>query len=287
MKTLRTDFKEAAIPEDLKAIPQWVVWFPSLRNGELTKVPYDPNTGDEASLDWAKTNDPETWSDYGTAVRVARETDHGLGFVLTENLGITGVDVDHCIEGGRLKPWVRDLVRKLDTYTEVSPSGTGLRMFAYGTIPKALKRSEQGLELYKTGRFLTITGRHVEGASVNVEQRPEEVSALYGAFVPAEVSASPLRPRRTDRPAMADDRLIDTIAASGQGAKFQGLYRGNGGGFGSASEADMSLACILCWWTDDDAQVEAIMRTSGLTREKYQRPDYLPRTIERARRTVR
>jgi primase-polymerase (primpol)-like protein len=178
-------------------------------------------------------------------------------------------------------------VRQLDTYTEVSPSGTGLRMFAFGTIPKALKRSAQGLELYKTGRFLTITGRHVEGTSMNIEQRPQEVSALYEAFVPAEVSASPIRPRRTDRPAMADDKLIDAIAASGQGTKFQGLYRGNGGGFGSASEADMSLACILCWWTDDDAQVEAIMRTSGLDREKYQRTDYLPRTIERARRRVR
>jgi primase-polymerase (primpol)-like protein len=279
-----TRFSTASIPEALTAIPQWLVWFPSLRDGKLTKVPYDPNTAGSGSLERARTNDPESWSDFETAVRVARETDHGIGIVLTEDLGITGVDVDYGIEGGKLKPWVRDLVRSLDTYTEVSPSCTGLRMFAYGTIPKALKRSEQGLELYKTGRFLTITGRHVQGTSTNVEQRPEEVSALYEAFVPVEVCAPSPRPRRKTRPSMTDDKLIDTIAASGQGAKFDGLYRGNAASFGSASEADMSLACILCWWADDNAQVEAIMRTSGLAREKYQRPDYLPRTIERARR---
>ena len=86
---------------------------------------------------------------------------------------------------------------------------------------------------------------------------------------------------------MSDEKLIDAISTSGQGAKFLGLYKGDTSGFGSASEADMSLVCILCWWTDDDAQVEALMRTSGLAREKYQRPDYLRRTIERARRRVR
>jgi primase-polymerase (primpol)-like protein len=57
-------------------------------------------------------------------------------------------------------------------------------------------------------------------------------------------------------------------------------------GFGSNSEADMSLACILCWWTVDDSQVASIMRDSGLTREKWKRSDYMRRTIEAARKKV-
>jgi primase-polymerase (primpol)-like protein len=282
-----TRFSTKLIPEALKAIPQWVVWFPVHRHGRLTKVPYDPTSAKRGSLDMAKTNDPKTWSDYTTACRVARQTDHGIGIVLTSDLGITGVDVDHCIEDKRIIPWVRDLVRQLDTYTEVSPSGTGLRMFAYGEIPKALKRSEQGLELYKTGRFLTITGGHVSSTSLKVEQRSEAISALYDAFAPVEAPARPPRSERRNHPTMNDEKLIDAISSSGQGVKFLGLYNGDANGFGSAIEADMSLVCILCWWTDDDAQVEAVMRTSALAREKYQRPDYLRRTIESARRRVR
>jgi primase-polymerase (primpol)-like protein len=57
-------------------------------------------------------------------------------------------------------------------------------------------------------------------------------------------------------------------------------------GFGSESEADMRLACILCWWTGSDLQVESITRSSALARDKWKRPDYIRRTIEAARRKV-
>ncbi len=285
MSPFLTRFSTRSIPEALTEIPQWVVWFPGQRHGKLTKLPYDPNSAPSGRLELASTSDPDTWSDYPTARRVAEETDHGIGLVLTADLGITGVDVDHCVEGRRITPWVRDLVRQLDTYAEVSPSRTGLRMFAYGDIPKALKRLEQGLELYKTGRFLTVTGRHIRGTSPAVEERSASIAALYEAFAPPE--PPPRRRHSSHCPSLSDSDLIAKVSESRQGAKFTALFGGHTAGFGSASEADMSLACILCWWTEDDAQVEAVMRASGLAREKYRRPDYLTRTIARARSRVR
>ena len=106
--------------------------------------------------------------------------------------------------------------------------------------------------------------------------------ALYDAFKPPEPIA--VRRVRTEQPDRTDDELIRAISDSGQGAKFDALMNGNTLGFGSPSEADMSLACILCWWTKDDHQVESVMRSSGLDRDKWKRPDYLKRTIDNARR---
>jgi putative DNA primase/helicase len=172
------------IPKELKAISHWVVWHTSERKSKPTKMLYDAKTVDQRYFDCAKTNDPSTWCDFATAVEVARATDHGIGFVLTENLGICGIDLDHCLDGRKLKRWVRKLLKEINSYTEMNSSGMGIHSFAYGPIAKALKRPE--LQLYKHLRFLTITGNHVKRTPLAIEHRANEVRALYEAFRPAE-----------------------------------------------------------------------------------------------------
>jgi primase-polymerase (primpol)-like protein len=272
-------FNKDKVPGGLTSIPHWVVWFTGQRHGKPTKIPYDANTASSGTLEMAKTNDDETWCHFATAIRVARDTDHGIGFVLTSDLGIVGIDLDHCVEGNKIEPWARKIVDAMNTYTEVSPSGTGIRMFVYGDIPKALKRDN--IELYKHVRFLTVTGNRVAGCSTIVEERKGDIQYLYEAFKKPEVQRT--RRERRDFDAVSDDRLVQLISDSKQGTKFRSLMGGDGSRYGSGSEADMALCCILCWWTGDDRQVESIMRGSELYREKYDRPDYLQRTIESAR----
>ena len=91
---------------------------------------------------------------------------------------------------------------------------------------------------------------------------------------------------RDGRPPMSDDKLVQVIGDSKQGTKFRALMSGSTTRYGSASEADMALACVICWWTEDDRQIENVMRTSELNRDKWKREDYLKRTIESARRKV-
>ena len=280
-------FNDKKVPGGITSIPNWVVWFLGTRDGKPTKVLYNANDYPDP-LKYAKTNDPDTWCSFATAISVARRTDHGIGFVLTSELGIVGIDLDHVVEGTKVKPWARKIIDTMNTYTEVSPSGTGIRMFVYGTIPKALKRSEQGLELYKNVRFLTVTGNRIAGCSRIVEHREEDIANLYEAFKKPDVP-KPVRHTRVDGndwPPVSDDKLIQVISDSNQGPKFRRLMGGDTSHYGSGSEADMALACVLCFWTQDDGQIESVMRTSELVRDKWKREDYIRRTIESARRKV-
>jgi putative DNA primase/helicase len=153
-----------SIPPELKGIDHWVAWRYELRpdrNGKLklTKVPVDPLTGTNA-----KTNDKTTWGTFEQAwARYERDGLDGVGLVLTLEVGIIGIDVDHCRipESGIIDDEALAIVREIDSYTEISPSGTGVRIFARGKLPPK-GRKKGRVEIYDSGRFLTVTGAHVE-----------------------------------------------------------------------------------------------------------------------------
>src|SRR5713101_5237239 len=104
------------IPQKLRDIPQWVTWKYQWRKNNWTKPPYCPRSGNSA-----KTTDPETWSDYGTALaRFKAGGCDGIGIVLTEALGIVGLDLDKCrdAESGVIQPWAQEIIMEIDSYTE-------------------------------------------------------------------------------------------------------------------------------------------------------------------------
>jgi primase-polymerase (primpol)-like protein len=76
--------------------------------------------------------DPATWTDYRTAASaVASVYYDGVGFVLGD--GVVGIDLDDCRDPvtGEITPEAQEIVRRLHSYTEVSPSGTGLHIFVF------------------------------------------------------------------------------------------------------------------------------------------------------------
>src|SRR5262249_52560801 len=150
----------------LKALPHWVCWraFP---NGErIEKIPVCAATGDNAS-----STAPDTWTDYSTAAMKAMTSDGlGLGFVFAQTAGIVGVDLDKCRDPntGVVAPWAMDIVTALNSYTEVSPSGTGLHLFVRGELPPG-RRKKGKIEVYQHARFFTVTGRHLDTTSPTIE----------------------------------------------------------------------------------------------------------------------
>jgi primase-polymerase (primpol)-like protein len=162
----------------LRSRPQWVCWDHVWRanlnkpgGGDWTKPPMNPRTGEVASA-----TDPEVWSDYETAARgVSRYELAGVGFALSPDDNLTGIDLDHCRnkETGELQPWAAEIVALNETYVEVSPSGEGLRLISAGKEDKAIKFDPAQVEIYGTSRYLTITGQHLPGTPDRIQPAPK------------------------------------------------------------------------------------------------------------------
>jgi len=149
----------SAIPDELKELPQFVLWKPVLRDGRWTKPPHQKN-GRKASC-----SDPSTWADFDTVEAAYRLGNGwaGYGFVLTADDPFCGIDLDHVRDhaSGKIEGWALDLIRRFDSYTEVSPSGSGIRIFIKGRLPETGKHKGK-IEIYDRLRFLTTTGHRIE-----------------------------------------------------------------------------------------------------------------------------
>ena len=277
-----------SLPDALVSCPQWLCWREQDRDGKPTKVPVDPTSGGYASA-----TDPSTWTDFEAAATYA-ETGKaaGLGFVFTADDPFVGVDLDDCRvpETETTLNWADEIVEKLDSYTEISPSGTGYHVIVQGDLPGDRNR-KGNVELYETARFFTVTGNHVEGTPTEIRDRQEALRAVYSEHVAPnedttgnEEESTP--PRDVD---LEDEQLLSKARNAKNGEKFERLWNGNTAGYQSQSEADMALCSLLAFWTGGDAKrMDRLFRESGLMREKWDEvhfsdgSTYGEKTIERA-----
>ncbi len=146
-------------PAALIQRPQWLCWklLPPTEPGKKPrKVPVNPMGCEPAS-----TTDPSTWSSFETAAKcfLAHPQIAGLGFVFTENDPFVGVDLDKCCDPstGEIEPWAEEIIDELSSYTEFSPSGTGVHIIVRGDLPPQGRR-KGNIEMYDSGRYFTVTG---------------------------------------------------------------------------------------------------------------------------------
>jgi putative DNA primase/helicase len=267
----------AALAE-LSQIPQWVAYRMERRDGKDTKIPYNPN---KPSLK-AKADDPTTWGTYSQAKTCQRQNKmSGVGFEILASDPFAGVDLDHCISGGKVEPWAQEIVDGLNSYTEITPSGEGLRIWVKGKLPPA-GRHKGHIEMYDSGRFFTVTGNHLEGTPKTIEERQAELEALHVKVWPE--AKAPTMPPPTSTPLdLPDNELIQRALAAKNGAEFGRLWSGDFAAYPSQSEADQAFCNYLAFWTGNDpVSVDRLFRQSGLYREKWNRKDYRERTIKNA-----
>lgn len=259
-----------SFPKELAALPQWICWRlePDPKGDKPRKVPYDPKTGRKAS-----STTPATWATLPEAETARdRYMFTGLGFVFTEECSIVGVDIDHCrTEDGTLNDTARAILEKYPSYTEISPSGTGLHIFYRGSMPgKGNKNSATGVEMYSTGRYFTMTGQRLEGTPEDIADGAAALPWIHEAFVakkrkPRAAKAA----RKTVR--LADEQVLEKARAASGGEEFADLWEGRWKDkYGSQSEADLALCCALAFWTGKDSeQMDRLFRQSALLREKW------------------
>lgn len=178
---------DANCPQPMKDAPRWVLW----KRERDTKVPYQARRPKER----AASDDPETWSTYAAATYALQVNPSfaGIGFELGD--GFAGVDLDDCRDPatGIICEDAWQIIRAIDSYSEVSPSQCGVKIFCRGTLPidgtgkpttkvQGFKR----LEVYQHGRYFTVTGQHIEGTPLAVEDRTEQLHELYRQYWPEQ-----------------------------------------------------------------------------------------------------
>src|SRR5215217_1569358 len=267
--------------KNIQDLKQWLCWRTEERDGKPTKVPYSPLTGRRAD-----STNSKTWAGYEEAVSAHRQHDyHGIGFVFTPEDDLCGVDLDGCLnpETGDLEGWAQEIIEELDSYTEISPSGTGVHVLVKGTLP--LGRNRKGrFEAYDRGRYFTVTGRHLAGTLRSIENRQEQLERVLRRIFAEPVSTNGHKvPNTRFVSELSDEQIIEKASTADNGEKFWPLWAGDTGNYSSASEADQALCSLLAFWTGPDAKrIDGLFRQSGLYREKWERKDYRERTIARA-----
>jgi len=285
-----------SVPESLREREQWVCWRTEHRDGEPTKVPIEPVAGGFAS-----TSEPDSWRAFGVARGYAAAEDttvDGVGFVFTEADPFVGVDLDDCRdpETGSLDESAASIVDRLESYTEVSPSGTGVHVLLRGELPEGRNRRGK-IELYDQGRYFTVTGARIDGAPRSVAAREDALATVHAEHVareddgrdeePAQDGAdmdstgngnsapTPGTGTRSGPADLTDDELLERAMAAANGDKFRRLWNGDTSGYDSHSEADLALCCLLAFWTGTDtARIDRLFRRSGLMRPKWDEVHY-------------
>ena len=241
------------IPNELKGLRQWVCWT------GLDKVPKNPRTGGNAM-----SNNPDTWGTFQEAVDACDKFHFdGLGFEFAN--GYFGVDLDHCLDN---VDFCDEFVETLQSYAEISKSGSGLHIICRGSLPDGSRR-RGGVEMYSEGRYFICTGNLYNEKYKEVRDCTEEIKILHSKYLPSETPKIPARQVQIVN--MDDQEIIDKARNCRTGYVFNLLYQGSWQGvYASQSEADLALCNQLAFWTQRNAeQMDRIFRTSGLMRPKW------------------
>ena len=255
-----------SIPQELKDRHQWVLWKWETVNDKLTKVPYT-TTGYGAG-----STDPKTWNSFGAVLKTKGY--NGIGFVVSADDPYCGIDLDKCIDDqGHFSDRATKIVDRFDSYTEITPSGHGLRIWIRGKkLPDShCKKNfpgEGAIEIYDTGRFFTMTGDHVQRTQDDILDRQVELDKFYGELWPPESPAIITNSGTT--PVMPDEEILKILKRAENSKKFIKLWAGEWtGDYGSWSEADLALCSVIEFYTMDPVQIDRIFRQSKLMRDKW------------------
>lgn len=293
--------------QELEKYPNWVVW-QKVQAGtdkegkpKFTKYPYIADTGNPRPVH-AKTNDPSTWRSYREAFAACWKTGQysGVGFVLASELPYICIDLDHCVDSTtcEMKEPAATIVARIrqagGTYIEFSPSGEGLHIWGKAVLPSPKEKGLRsgGIEMYRQGRYLTVTGKPLDNAPISDIQ--SVVNAIIEKYDLLKEKTAPAATPSTSEKivtnyyspagsvAFDDTFLIEKARSSKNGEKFIALFdRGDVSSYGDdRSRADAALLAMLAYWTNGNAvQMERIFMGSALaanlTRKKHHDNGYL------------
>jgi putative DNA primase/helicase len=270
VKAVKTSFAQSAaapdfaeFPAEMKEKPVWCLWKYGYRDGKKTKIPYR-NLGQTAASD-----NPKTWISFGIAVtNLHKFPDKVDGIGCFVHDGYTFFDIDDCRNGvsGELEPWAAEIVSELNTYAELSPSGTGVHVYLRGAVQDASKIN--GCEIYSKNRFFTVTGERLPGAP------PEIKSYSHLADLRERIAGNKLRPYQLQKSNNAHNRTTQSKKSgliAYAPADLPALLAGDLSRYDNDdSRGDLAACNLLLRRYDGNVEkAEEVFRASALMRDKW------------------
>lgn len=281
-----TDAIETNLLPAFGANARWCCWTIEDR-GENKKPAKVPNNGQRK----IRTSEPADWLTWQRA-RALHESDKagrwmGIGVLVSSLRGLVGIDVDHCLADGKVIESAAEVVEAalaMDSYIETSPSGTGLRIFVLGQLPKGCRENVGGVEVYgpASTRYLTVTGQ--AWSRVGLREVSENQAAIddflarFGFLesYPPE-PASPMKASVRGGglgeefwPDVTDDEVMRLLRVNNKRGLVTRLWSGETkDAGGDHSKADFLLSCQIANFTRDEDQIDRLFRQSGLMRPKW------------------
>ncbi|MDW3860655.1 putative DNA primase/helicase [Staphylococcus saprophyticus] len=259
------EVNEDEIPEELKQLDKWVLWRAEWieKQQVYSKVPYSTD-GYKAS-----STNVNTWLEFQDAISLSDEQYSGIGFVLSDDDNYICLDIDDAVntDTGQLQTDLAIEMTEL-TYCELSPSGTGLHCFFKGTLPdnRKKKRTDLDIELYDTGRFMTVTGHTIGQSEICDDQ--ETINNIVERYFKAEPKKQNTKIAKTSSSIFTDDEIVKMMTKK---SKYKKLLAGEYEGiFESPSEAVQSLLRVLAFYTGrDKLQMERIFLAYNNLTDKW------------------
>lgn len=288
------------IPAEMRERPQWVLWRLEWRSDDPnhekkpTKVPYSPWPVQPPLSGKASATKPVTWGTFEAAIAApltclepAEHDAHvsvtgysGIGYMFSNDDEFTGIDLDDTHGDAEAFNRQVKIFREFDSYSELSPSGTGIHIIVKGKVPGGGRR-RAAIEIYSTERFFTMTG-NVQNPSP-IAERQELINLLYSQMGPAPVEYEYAEDGVQNK---TDEEILKIAREASNGAKFSALYDGDWSSLynGDQSRADFALVDMLGFYSRNKAQVTRLFLASQLgQRDKAQkRPRYVSYMVERS-----
>ena len=226
-------YEPGNIPGELKAMARWSPWRAQWneKRGKWDKIPGNGRS----------TAKPETWLTFEAAQAELQAYPAGffagLGFVVTGLPEFTFIDLDKCIdEAGAFSARAIEIIAAVGSYTEISPSGRGLRIVARGPAPEDWNNHDLGVEVYAGhgARFLTITGDACsDGVAIRdiTEATQADLRSRYGKSAAPKLTVIPggvpPMPEVWPEIVLPDIRTLD-LPADTMAFLLEGLDEGDG-----------------------------------------------------------
>ncbi len=261
------NFKTENIPKEMKKMRNWVLYVkekdPAILHPKKVMISTNGRCWHKA-----KSNEKGDWSSfYGSLSSLYKSRYDGLAFVLDD--GIIFIDVDNSIdENGNLSDLAKKLLDEFpDTYAEKSCSGRGIHIFLKGKLNESfMKRNDSiGLEIYDTKRFCCMTGNIISKTN-ELKDYQEKLDEICKEYLKKEIPKSHVL---ATSPTMKDWEILDKAFKSKVGGKISRLFSGDISDYASHSNADMAFMNFMAFYTRSPSQLDSLMRSSGLYREKW------------------
>lgn len=273
------------IPQEIKDMALCCLWKYEDRNGKRTKPPYNHRTGR-----YARSDDPATFGPYDDVLAAYKHGGYeGIGMGIFDVW--CAVDIDHCFAESRLSSLGIDIVDTMHSYTEVSPSGEGIRIifkaqgFTFDKDAYYTNNKKLGLEIYVAGctkKYVTLTGQVMQNWPI--EDKSAEIAKVMDKYMK--------KPKHDPKPKPKADHAADAEYLKRgleRDEKLKAYWEGTRPQ-GNESSDDQGFVDKLAYWCNGNA---AMMEQAFFDSPHYQqkdsahkrkcdRKDYLPGTIAEA-----